>query len=171
MRRGEHVGAEIGDHLAGGIEMEDRRPVRAQRVCFSQRSKAHMLLPVAAIDRDTERGAPVAARRQLAQPSSSRYGLGAALDRIDLRGRRGHTRGGEPAATAPCQRAAYWSFKPHDASPLMCLLGNVRFASWSFFFQLDNAASTARPWSVITMREPLRSINPFDDGPRSRSRR
>ena len=39
------------------------------------------------------------------------------------------------------------------------------------FFQLDNAASTARPWSVITMREPLRSINPFDDEPRARGGR
>jgi hypothetical protein len=53
----------------------------------------------------------------------------------------------------------------------MCLLGECAFCLLEFFFQLDNAASTARPWSVITMREPLRSINPFDDEPRARGGR
>ena len=85
VRRGEHVGAEIGDHLAGGIEMEDRRQVQvpAEGLLLAAIESPHAPA-VAAIDRDAERGAPVAARRQLrpalVQPIRIGRGVGIGID-------------------------------------------------------------------------------------------
>src|ERR1700739_2324099 len=51
----------------------------AQKVCFSQRSKAHMLLPSLRSTEMPNVAPQLRPAGSFAQPSSSRYGLGAAL--------------------------------------------------------------------------------------------